>query len=187
MSELTSITKDARARMSKTLEAFETNIGMVRTGRANPAILNRVIVDYYGASTPLNQLATVSSPDARTLLITPFDKSAVGDVERAIRESDLGFNPNNRGDNIFISVPALNDERRRALVKQVKNMAEEAKVALRNTRRDANDELKEYRKENLLTEDDVRQGENEVQKLTDEFVGNVDKRVKAKEDDIMAV
>ena len=158
MSELTSITKDARTRMDKTLEAFENNVGMVRTGRANPAILNRVLVDYYGASTPLNQLATVSSPDPRTLLITPFDKSAVGDIERAIRESDLGFNPNNRGDNIFISVPALNDERRRALVKQVKNMAEEAKVALRNTRRDANDELKEYRKENLLTEDDVRQG-----------------------------
>lgn len=187
MSELGSITKDARARMNKTLEAFENNIGTVRTGRANPAILNRVMVDYYGASTPLNQLATVSSPDARTLLITPFDKSAVRDIERAIRESDLGFNPNNRGDNIFISVPALNDERRRALVKQVKNMAEEAKVALRNTRRDANDELKEYRKENLLTEDDVRQGENEVQRLTDEFVGNVDKRVKTKEDDILAV
>ncbi len=173
--------------MGKTLEAFEANVGMVRTGRANPAILNRVLIDYYGASTPLNQLATVSSPDARTLLITPFDKSAVGDIEKAIRESDLGFNPNNRGDNIFISVPALNDERRRALVKQVKNMAEEAKVALRNTRRDANDELKEYRKENLLTEDDVRQGENEVQKLTDEFVGNIDNRVKAKEEDIMAV
>ena len=187
MSELTSITKDARSRMGKTLEAFEANVGMVRTGRANPAILNRVLIDYYGASTPLNQLATVSSPDARTLLITPFDKSAVGDIEKAIRESDLGFNPNNRGDNIFISVPALNDERRRALVKQVKNMAEEAKVALRNTRRDANDELKEYRKENLLTEDDVRQGENEVQKLTDEFVGNIDNRVKAKEEDIMAV
>lgn len=187
MSGLGSITKDARARMNKTLEAFENNIGTVRTGRANPAILNRVMVDYYGASTPLNQLATVSSPDARTLLITPFDKSAVRDIERAIRESDLGFNPNNRGDNIFISVPALNDERRRALVKQVKNMAEEAKVALRNTRRDANDELKEYRKENLLTEDDVRQGENEVQRLTDEFVGNIDKRVKTKEDDILAV
>jgi len=187
VSELGSITTDARVRMGKTLEAFETNIGMVRTGRANPAILNRIMVDYYGASTPLNQLATVSSPDARTLLITPFDKSAVRDIEKAIRESDLGFNPNNRGDNIFISVPALNDERRRALVKQVKNMAEEAKVALRNTRRDANDELKEYRKENLLTEDDVRQGESEVQKLTDTFVSSVDKRVKTKEEDIMAV
>lgn len=187
MSEIASVTSDTRARMQKTLEAFEQNIGTVRTGRANPAILNRVSVDYYGASTPLNQLATVSSPDARTLLITPFDKSVTRDIERAISESDLGFNPNNRGDSIFISVPALNDERRRTLVKQVKNMAEEAKVALRNTRRDANDELKDLRKENLLTDDDVRQGESEVQRLTDEFVGSIDKRVKSKEEDIMAV
>ncbi len=187
MSEIGSVTSDTRARMQRTLEAFEQNIGMIRTGRANPAILNRIQVEYYGASTPLNQLATISSPDARTLLITPFDKSAVRDIERAIRESDLGFNPNNRGDNIFITVPALNDERRRALVKQVKNLAEEARVALRNTRRDANDELKEYKKENLLTEDDLKQGEAEVQKLTDEFVTQVEKRVKTKEEDIMAV
>lgn len=187
MSEISSVTSDTKARMERTLEAFENNIGMVRTGRANPAVLNRVQVDYYGSSTPLNQLATISSPDARTLLITPFDKSAVGNIERAIRESDLGFNPNNRGDNIFISVPALNDERRRALVRQVKNMAEESKVALRNLRRDANDELRELRKENLLTDDDVRQGEAEVQKLTDTFVGTIDKRVKSKEEDIMAV
>lgn len=187
MSEIGSVTADTRARMQKTLEAFEHNIGMVRTGRANPAILNRIQVDYYGASTPLNQLATVSSPDARTLLITPFDKGAVKDIERAIRESDLGFNPNNRGDNIFISVPALNDERRRALVKQVKNMAEESRVALRNTRRDANDELKEYKKENLITEDDLKHGEQDVQKLTDEFVAQIEQRVKAKEEDIMAV
>lgn len=187
MSEISSVTSDTRARMERTLEAFETNIGMVRTGRANPAVLNRVQVEYYGSSTPLNQLATISSPDARTLLVTPFDKSAVRDIERAIRESDLGFNPNNRGDNIFISVPALNDERRRTLVRQVKNMAEESKVALRNLRRDANDELRELRKESLLTDDDVRQGEAEVQKLTDTFVGNIDKRVKSKEEDIMAV
>ena len=113
MSEISSVTSDTRARMEKALEAFEANIGMVRTGRANPSVLNRVQVDYYGSSTPLNQIATISSPDARTLLITPFDKSAIRDIERAIRESDLGFNPNNRGDNIFISVPALNDERRR--------------------------------------------------------------------------
>lgn len=187
MSEIGSVTSDTRARMQRTLEAFEQNIGMIRTGRANPAILNRIQVEYYGATTPLNQLATISSPDARTLLVTPFDKSAVRDIERAIRESDLGFNPNNRGDNIFITVPALNDERRRALVKQVKNLAEEARVALRNTRRDANDELKEYKKENLLTEDDLKQGENEVQKLTDEFVAQIEKRVKSKEEDIMAV
>lgn len=187
MSEISSVTSDTRARMERTLEAFEQNIGMVRTGRANPAVLNRIQVEYYGSSTPLNQLATISSPDARTLLVTPFDKSAVRDIERAIRESDLGFNPNNRGDNIFISVPALNDERRRTLVRQVKNMAEESKVALRNLRRDANDELRELRKESLLTDDDVRQGEAEVQKLTDTFVGNIDKRVKSKEEDIMAV
>lgn len=187
MSEIGSVTSDTRARMQRTLEAFEQNIGMIRTGRANPAVLNRIQVDYYGATTPLNQLATISSPDARTLLITPFDKSAVRDIERAIRESDLGFNPNNRGDNIFITVPALNDERRRALVKQAKNLAEEARVALRNTRRDANDELKEYKKENLLTEDDLKQGETEVQKLTDDFVAQIEKRVKVKEEDIMAV
>jgi ribosome recycling factor len=178
---------EARTRMQKSLEAFENNIAAVRTGRANPAILNRIQVHYYGAQTPLNQLATVSSPDARTLVITPFDKSVAKDIEKAIRESDLGFNPNNRGDSLFISVPPLNDERRRALVKQVKAMAEEARVAVRNVRRDANEELKELRKENLLTDDELRQGENDVQKLTDEFVGQIDKRVKNKEEDIMAV
>lgn len=178
---------EARTRMQKSLEAFEQNIGMVRTGRANPAILNRIQVSYYGAPTPLNQLSTVSSPDARTLLITPFDKSVVREIEKAIRESDLGFNPNNRGDSIFISVPPLNDERRRALVKQVKTMAEEARVAIRNVRRDANEELKEMNKESLLTDDELRQGENDVQKLTDDFVGQIDKRVKSKEEDIMAV
>jgi len=182
-----SVLADARARMQKSLEAFEQNVSMVRTGRANPSILNRVQVNYYGANTPLNQLATVSSPDPRTLLITPYDKSAVGDIEKAIRESDLGFNPNNKGDSIFISVPPLNDERRRTLVKTVKTMAEEARVAVRNIRRDANEELKEMNKEGLLTDDELRQGEGEVQKLTDEFVSAIDKRVRSKEEDIMAV
>jgi ribosome recycling factor len=134
------VLKETRERMQRSLEAFENNIGVVRTGRANPAILNRVYVDYYGASTPLNQLATVSSPDPRTLVISPFDKSAIGAIEKAIRESDLGFNPNNQGDTVFITVPALNDERRRDLVKQVKHMAEEGRVAVRNIRRDANDD-----------------------------------------------
>lgn len=178
---------DARARMQKSLDALEQNIGMVRTGRANPAILNRIQVDYYGALTPLNQLATVASPDPRTLLITPFDRSVVKEIEKAIRESELGFNPNNRGDNIFITVPPLNDERRRSLVKTVKTMAEETRVSIRNVRRDANEELKEMKKENLLTDDDLRQGESDVQKLTDDFVGQIDKRVKSKEEDIMVV
>ncbi len=181
------VLKETRERMQKSLEAFENNIGVVRTGRANPAILNRVHVDYYGASTPLNQLATISSPDPRTLVISPFDKSAINAIEKAIRESDLGFNPNNQGDTVFITVPALNDERRRDLVKQVKHMAEEARVAVRNVRRDANDELKDLFKEHLLSEDEYHTGEGDVQKLTDEFIAAIEQRLKTKEDDIMAV
>ena len=182
-----SVIKETRERMQKSLDAFEQNIGAIRTGRANPAVLNRVTVNYYGSMMPLNQVANISSPDPRTLVISPFDKSILDDIEKAIQESDLGFNPNNQGDTVFISVPALNDERRRALMKTVKNMAEEARVALRNIRRDANEELKEMRKENLLTEDDVRLGESEVQTLTNDFVTRVDKRVKSKEEDIMEV
>jgi len=181
------VLKQTRERMKKTLEAFENNIAMIRTGRANPAVLNRIMIDYYGASTPLNQLATVSSPDPRTLMVTPFDKSIIGDIERAIQESDLGFNPSNQGDNIFINVPTLNDERRRDLVRTVKHLAEEFRVAVRNIRRDANDELREMEKENLLTEDDLRLGESEVQKLTNQFIDKVDSRVKSKEEDIMEV
>ncbi len=181
------VLKETRERMQRSLEAFETNIGGVRTGRANPALLNRVNVSYYGSSTPLGQLANISSPDARTLVITPFDKSAMSDIEKAILESDLGFNPNNRGDAIYITVPPLNDERRRDLVKAVKNMAEDARVAVRNIRRDANDELKEMQKEALISEDELRTGENDVKKITDEFIGLVDQRVKSKEEDIMAV
>lgn len=182
-----SVLKETRERMEKSLQAFESNISTIRTGRANPAILGRVMVNYYGAMTPLPQLATISSPDPRTLLITPFDKSASNEIERAIRESDLGFNPNNQGDAIFINVPALNDERRRDLVRTVHNMAEEAKVAVRNIRRDSNDFLKEMHKENEITEDDLRRGEGDVQKLTDEFSAGIDERVKGKEEDILAV
>jgi ribosome recycling factor len=181
------VIRETRERMKKTLDAFEGNIGIVRTGRANPAMLSRVMVDYYGAQTPLNQLANVSSPDPRTLLVTPFDKSAVRNIEKAILEGDLGFNPNNQGDTIFITVPPLNDERRRDLVKTVKHMAEEAKVAVRNIRRDANEELREMFKEHLLSEDEAHTGEAEVQKVTDEFVALIDERTKAKEDDILAV
>ena len=182
-----SVLKETRERMEKSLEAFASNVATVRTGRANPAILNRVMVEYYGSSVPLSQLASISSPDPRTLLITPFDKSATKEIERAIQESDLGFNPNNQGDAIFINVPALNDERRRDLVRAVHNMAEEARVAIRNIRRDSNDSLKEMQKDNDITEDDLRRGEADVQKLTDEFTTDIDERVKAKEEDILAV
>lgn len=181
------VIRETRERMKKTLDAFEGNIGIVRTGRANPAMLSRVMVDYYGSQTPLNQLANVSSPDPRTLLVTPFDKTAIRNIEKAILEGDLGFNPNNQGDTIFITVPPLNDERRRDLVKTVKHMAEEAKVAVRNIRRDANEELREMLKEHLLSEDEAHTGEAEVQKVTDEFVALIDERTKAKEDDILAV
>jgi ribosome recycling factor len=181
------ITKETRERMHKSLEAFEANVAVIRTGRANPAMLQRVMVDYYGALTPLNQIASVSSPDPRTLLIAPFDKSAVKNIEKAILESDLGFNPNNQGDTIFISVPPLNDERRRDLVKTVKHMAEEARVAVRNIRRDANEELREMHKEHLLSEDEMRLGEADVQKVTDDFIAQIDERTRAKEADILAV
>lgn len=181
------VLKETRDRMQKSLEAFEHNIGVIRTGRANPAVLHRVMVNYYGSMMPLHQIANISSPDARTLVVSPFDKSSLGEVEKAILESDLGFNPNNQGDTIFISVPPLTDERRRDLMRTVKNLAEEARVAVRNVRRDANEELKEMQKENLLTEDDLRLGEAEVQKLTDEFIEKIDQRIKTKEDDIMAV
>jgi ribosome recycling factor len=182
-----SVLKETRERMEKSLEAFESNIATVRTGRANPAILNRVMVEYYGSSVPLTQLASISSPDPRTLLITPFDKSAAKEIDRAIQESGLGFNPNNQGDAIFINVPALNDERRRDLVRAVHVMAEEARVAIRNIRRDSNDGLKDMQKENDITEDELRRGEAEVQKLTDEFTADIDGRVKTKEEDILAV
>jgi ribosome recycling factor len=181
------VLKDTRERMQKTYETFDSNVSTVRTGRANPAVLNRVQVEYYGTKMPLNQVANISSPDPRTLVITPFDKSVMNEIERSIRESDLGFNPNNQGDAVFITVPPLNDERRQELVKAIKHMAEEAKVALRNIRRDANHELAEMEKENELTEDDLRLGEGEVQKLTDEYAHKIDDRVKAKEADILEV
>ncbi len=181
------VLNETRDRMQKSYDAFESSVATVRTGRANPQTLNRIHVEYYGTRMPLNQVANVSTPDPRTLLISPFDKSAMPEIERAIRESDLGYNPNNQGDSVFITVPPLNDERRRDLVKTVKHMAEEAKVAIRNIRRDANQELADMRKENELTEDDVRRGEADVQKVTDEFAEKIDARVKSKEADIMEV
>lgn len=181
------ILSDTKERMGKSLDALEQNFNVIRTGRANPAILNRVNVDYYGSVTPLPQMATISSPDPRTLVITPFDKSVMDTIEKAIRESDLGFNPNNRGDSIFISIPALNDERRRDLVKTTKTMAEEARVAMRSIRRDANDYLKAMKNDNELSEDELKLGEKKVQELTDDFVKQIDERLKAKEADIMEV
>lgn len=178
---------DSRERMQKSVDAFATNLSTVRTGRANPAVLGRVVVEYYGSMTPLTQLANISSPDPRTLLISPFDKSISKGIEKAILEADLGFNPNNQGDSIFVAVPPLNDERRRDLVKTAHNMAEEAKVGVRNIRRDAIADLKALQKEGEMSEDDLRRAEADVQKLTDDFVARIDQRVKSKETDILAV
>ncbi|HET9026053.1 MAG TPA: ribosome recycling factor [Trueperaceae bacterium] len=178
---------EARERMQKSVDAFQSNLSTVRTGRANPAVLGRVVVEYYGAMTPLAQLANISTPDPRTLLITPFDKSVAKGIEKAILEADLGFNPSNQGDSIFITVPALNDERRRDLVKSVHQLAEEARVAIRNIRRDVLTELRAAQKDGDLSEDDLRRAEADVQKATDEFIAKVDARTKVKETDILAV
>lgn len=179
--------KETRERMQKSVDAFEFNLSTVRTGRANPAVLGRVVVEYYGTMTPLTQVANVSAPDPRTLLITPFDKSVAKGIEKAILEADLGFNPSNQGDSIFISVPPLTDERRRDLVKSVHHLAEEAKVAVRNIRRDVLADLRSQQKAGDMSEDELRRAETEVQKITDEFVAKIDTRTKSKETDILAV
>ncbi len=182
-----SVLKDTEKRMQQSFEAFESNLSTVRTGRANPAVLNRINVDYYGSSMPLNQVANISATDPRTIVVSPFDKSIMEIIEKAILESDLGFNPNNQGENIFINVPALNDERRKVLVRTTKNMAEESRISIRNVRHDVNAELKEMEKENLLTEDDLRLGKEKVQEITDSFIKKIDERLKVKEADILEV
>lgn len=181
------IINDAKSRMEKAVEALNRDLAKLRAGRANPALLDRVTVEYYGAETPLNQLATISVPEARLLTIQPFDKSSIGDIERAILKSELGLTPANDGAVIRITIPPLTEERRKELVKIVKKSAEEAKVAVRNVRRDANDSLKKDQKEGDLTEDDLRRYTEEVQKLTDNYIAKVDDVADNKEKEIMEV
>ncbi|GAA0332048.1 ribosome recycling factor [Bacillus carboniphilus] len=177
-------TKD---RMTKAVQALSKELASIRAGRANAAILDRVSVDYYGAPTPINQLASVSIPEARLLVIQPYDKTILGDIEKAILKSDIGLTPSNDGSIIRLSIPPLTEERRKELVKQVKKEAEEAKVAIRNIRRDANDELKKLEKNGELTEDDLRGYSDDVQKLTDQQIAKVDEVAKDKETQIMEV
>ena len=172
----------ARERMGKAIEALEGSLSVLRTGRANPGILRKIVVDYYGSPTPLDQLANITTPDSRTLNIQPYDRSAVAAIEKAIRDSDLGLNPNNKGDAIFITLPVLTEERRRDLVKNARNYAEEAKVAVRNIRKGGLDDLKKLEG---VGEDEVKRGESEVQKLTDEFIRRVDEVTAKKEQDIL--
>lgn len=183
----TSVLQDAEQRMTKGIEALNRELAKLRAGRANPALLDRVTVEYYGAETALNQLATISVPEARLLVVQPFDKSSIGDIERAILKSDLGLTPSNDGTIIRISIPPLTEERRKDLVKIVKKSAEEAKVAIRNVRRDVNDDLKKLQKDGEMTEDELRRSTDEVQKLTDKFIDKVDAAADNKEKEIMEV
>lgn len=181
------IKKDAEARMAKSVETLKADLGKIRTGRAHVGLLDHIKVDYYGAKTPLNQLANVSVADARTLTVSPYDKSAVAAVEKAIRESDLGLNPAAAGQVIRVPLPALTEERRRELGKHVHKEGENAKIAIRNVRRDSNQHLKDQLKKKLISEDDDKRAEEAVQKFTDRFIAEVDKLVAAKEAEIMQV
>lgn len=184
---LNEIRKDADERMQKSVGALKTELAKIRTGRAHPSLLEHITVDYYGSEVPLNQAANINSEDARTLSVVPFDKSMVQKIEKAIMTSDLGLNPATSGANIRVPLPALNEERRAELAKVVHAEGEQAKVAIRNIRRDANQQLKDYLKEKELTEDDVRSGEAKVQELTDKYVGQVDELVAAKERELMEI
>lgn len=177
----------AEGKMKDTVEAAVKDFATVRTGRANPALLDRIVVDYYDTPTPLNQLASVSAPEPRLLVITPWDKSVLGKIERAIQKSDLGLVPTNDGNVIRLMIPHLTEERRRDLVKLVRKMAEEKRVAIRNVRRDAIERFRAMEKEGTITEDDLKRAQDEVQKLTDKYIGEVDKLLADKEVEIMQV
>jgi ribosome recycling factor len=187
MAMITDVKKTAEQKMHKSLEALKTDLGKVRTGRAHTGILDHVTVDYYGTQMPLNQVANLTLLDARTIGISPWEKKMGGVIEKAIRESDLGLNPSAQGDLIRVPMPALTEERRRELIKVVKGEGENAKVAVRNLRRDANHHLKELLKQKTVSEDDERRAQDEIQKLTDKFIAEIDKLLAAKETDLMAV
>jgi len=181
------IKKNAEQKMNKSLETLKADFGKVRTGRAHTGILDHVTVDYYGNPTPINQVANLTLVDARTIGVQPWEKNMVGQVEKAIRDADLGLNPATNGDLIRVPMPMLTEERRRDLIKVVKNEAENAKVAVRNVRRDANEQLKKLLKEKEVSEDEERRAQEDVQKLTDRFVAEIDKALQSKEADLMAV
>lgn len=179
--------KEADVRMHKSIDVFKSEIAKLRTGRAHPSILDHVRVSYYGADMPINQVATINASDARTLTISPYEKSMVAVIEKAILNSDLGLNPATSGDLIRVPMPALNEERRKELIKVVRTEAEAARVSIRNVRRDANAELKELLKKKEMTEDEERRLSEEVQKITNKFIAEVDQLLAAKEADLMAI
>ena len=181
------IKKNAEAKMAKSLEALKGDLQKIRTGRAHPGILDQVHVDYYGSMVPISQVANVALLDARTISVQPWEKGMGAKIEKAIRESDLGLNPSSQGDLLRVPMPALTEERRRELTKVARHEGEEAKIAVRNLRRDANEHLKKLLKDKLATEDDERRAQDDVQKLTDRTVAEIDKLVHSKEAEIMAV
>ena len=188
MSELIDLLlADASERMDKSVESIRQKFGTVRTGRASPALLDRVMVDYYGAQTPLKQLATISAPEARLLTVQAYDKSSVKSIEKAIMESDVGLTPNNDGQLIRLQIPELNEERRKELVKVVRNIAEEGRVAIRNIRRDVMHDLRELKDAGDTGADDERRAEQELQKLTDQRIAELEAALKAKEEEILEV
>ena len=178
---------ELRARMKKSIEALQDDLLSIRTGRASPALVEKLPVEYYGTATPLNQMASIAAPEPRLLVIRPWDPSALADIERAILRSDLGLTPMNDGMLIRLSIPRLTEERRRELVKVVSRRVEEARIAVRNLRRDALQDLKEFEKEKMISEDEFFRGKDQVQELTDEFVEEIDGIGKRKEEEVMEI
>ena len=176
-----------KEKMEKTISVYQEKLAEIRAGRANPAILNKVKIDYYGTQTPINQVAGVSVPEARLIVIQPWDASVLKEIEKAILASDIGINPNNDGKVIRLAFPELNEERRKEIVKEVRKLAEEAKVAIRSIRREGLDVAKTSQKEGDMTEDELKQAENEIQKITDKNIEEIDRILEAKEKEVMSV
>jgi ribosome recycling factor len=174
-------------KMQKSLDSFKSDLAKVRTGRAHTGLLDHIVIDYYGSMVPINQVAGVNLGDAKTINVQPYEKSMAGKIEKAIRDSDLGLNPATSGDLIRVPMPTLTEERRRDLIKVVRTEAESAKVAMRNIRRDANDSLKKLIKEKEISEDDERRSQDEVQKITDKFIAEIDKLLQTKESELLAI
>ncbi|MCX7198342.1 MAG: ribosome recycling factor [Proteobacteria bacterium] len=181
------VKKSAEQKMVKSVEALKANLAKVRTGRAHPGILDHIQVDYYGSPTPLTQVANITLIDARTIGVTPWEKKMASTIEKAIRDSDLGLNPSTTSELVRVPMPSLTEERRRDLIKVVRGEGEDAKVAVRNVRRDANAELKALLKDKKVAEDDERRAQDDVQKLTDRFIADIDKALQVKEAELLAV
>ena len=179
--------EDVKEKMEKTLNVFENNLAEIRAGRANPAILNKIKIDYYGVPTPISQVAGISVPEARLIVIQPWDASVLKEIEKEILKADIGINPNNDGKVIRLNFPELNEERRKEIVKDIKRIAEDSKVAIRAIRREAIDDVKQQQKDSAITEDELKVAEDEIQKITDKYVGEIDTLLANKEKEVMSV